>query len=176
MAAAAYAVDQGTKNWAVHSLQSGDQVPLIGNVLTLTLVRNPGAAFSTATGATPVLSVIAILALATVLYFSRRLGSPLWAMGLGFLLAGIAGNLTDRLFRAPGPFQGHVIDFLMLPHWPVFNVADICINIAAGVIILQAFRGVSIDGGRHTPEARAPEAPAPEEPLADGSGGSGVSS
>ena len=52
--------------------------------------------------------------------------------------------------RAPGPMRGHVIDFLMLPNWPVFNVADICINVAAGLILLLAFRGIRIDGGRST--------------------------
>ena len=64
----------------------------------------------------------------------------------GLLLAGVAGNLTDRLFRAPGPLRGHVIDFLMLPHWPVFNVADMCINVAAVLILVQAFRGIRITG------------------------------
>ena len=67
---------------------------------------------------------------------------------VGLLLAGVAGNLTDRMFREPGPFRGHVIDFLMLPNWPVFNVADMCINVAAGLILIQAFRGIRIDGTR----------------------------
>ena len=64
------------------------------------------------------------------------------------LPAGVTGNLVDRMFREPSPFRGHVVDFLMVPHWPVFNVADICINAAAGLILLQAFRGVRIDGSR----------------------------
>ncbi len=63
-------------------------------------------------------------------------------------MAGVLGNLTDRLFRAPGPFHGHVVDFLQLPHWPIFNVADMCINVAAALIIVQAARGMSIDGRR----------------------------
>jgi signal peptidase II len=98
---------------------------------------------------TLLLSMIAIGAATFVLYLSRRLGSTLWAVGLGFLLAGILGNLTDRVFRDPGPLRGHVIDFLQLPNWPVFNVADICINIAAAVIIVQAIRGVRIDGTKN---------------------------
>ena len=62
-------------------------------------------------------------------YLARRIGSVGWAIALGLLLAGVAGNLTDRLVREPGPLRGHVIDFFMLPNWPVFNVADICINV-----------------------------------------------
>jgi signal peptidase II len=75
-----------------------------------------------------------------------------WAFGL--LLAGILGNLADRMFRSPGPFRGHVVDFIALPHWPVFNVADICINVAAALILLLALLGVRLDGSR----ARADDA------------------
>ena len=71
-----------------------------------------------------------------------------WAIAFGLLLAGIAGNLTDRLVRAPGVLRGHVVDFLMLPHWPIFNVADMCINVAAALILVQAFRGIRLDGSR----------------------------
>jgi signal peptidase II len=81
-----------------------------------------------------------------VLWFARRIGTPGWAVALGLLLGGVAGNLTDRVFREPGPLRGHVIDLFMLPNWPVFNVADICINVAAGLILLQTFRGVALDG------------------------------
>jgi signal peptidase II len=64
------------------------------------------------------------------------------------LLAGIAGNLTDRLLRGPGPLRGEVVDFLMLPRWPVFNVADMCIDAAAVLILVQVYRGVRVDGTR----------------------------
>jgi signal peptidase II len=150
-----YALDVGTKLLAVAKLTDRPPVPVVGDLLTLTLVRNPGAAFSTGTSYTLVLTFVAVAAAVTVLWISRRLASTGWAIGLGFLLAGILGNLTDRVFRAPGFLHGHVVDFLRLPNWPIFNVADICINIAAAVIILQAIRGVSVDGtrshGRRTP-------------------------
>jgi signal peptidase II len=149
VALGAYAVDVVTKLLAVDRLSGRDDVEVLGSWLTLTLVRNPGAAFSTGTSMTLLLSLIAIAAATFVVYLSRRLGSTFWAVGLGFLLAGILGNLTDRVFREPGPLRGHVIDFLQLPNWPVFNVADICINIAAAVIIVQAVRGVRIDGTRN---------------------------
>jgi signal peptidase II len=148
VACTAYALDLATKVLAVAKLTDHPPVEVVGSLLQLNLARNPGAAFSTGTSYTVVLSCIAVAAVATVLWYSRRLASPLWAFGLGCLLGGVLGNLTDRIFREPGFMRGHVIDFLELPNWPIFNVADICINVAAGVIILQALRGVSISGER----------------------------
>jgi signal peptidase II len=143
-----YVIDVVTKVVAVERLADGGTVEILGSWFGLHLTRNPGAAFSTGTSYTLVLSVLSVIAAVVVLYVSRRLGSRWWAFGLGALLAGILGNLTDRIFREPGPFRGHVIDFLQLPNWPIFNVADICINVAAGVIILQAVRGIGVDGNR----------------------------
>jgi signal peptidase II len=143
-----YAVDVVTKIVAVERLTDHPDVPVIGDFLQLHLTRNPGAAFSTGTQFTVLLSCVAVAAVLVVLWVSRRLGSVGWAVALGALLAGISGNLTDRIVRDPGPFRGHVIDFLMLPNWPVFNVADICINIGAGLILVQAFRGIRVDGSR----------------------------
>ena len=77
-------------------------------------------------------------------------------LALGLLLAGVTGNLVDRLLRSPGPFRGHVVDFLALPHWPVFNVADMCINLAAALFVLLLVRGVRLDGTReHATAGRA---------------------
>ena len=146
VAAVAYVTDLVTKVLAVARLDGRDPVPVVGEILQLTLGRNPGAAFSTGTSYTVLLTLVEDGAVVVVLFLARRLVSPLWAFGLGALLGGVLGNLTDRLFREPGFGRGHVIDFLELPNWPVFNVADICINVAAGVIILQALRGVSHDG------------------------------
>ncbi len=147
VAATAYVTDLVTKHLAVTRLADGD-VAVLGDWFVLHLVRNPGAAFSTGTQYTFALSCLAIAAVCAVLWFARRIADPWWAVGLGLLLGGVGGNLTDRLFRDPGPMLGHVIDLFMLPHWPVFNVADICINAAAGVILLQTFRGVGLDGRR----------------------------
>lgn len=148
VAAVLYATDQVTKHLAVEHLSGEPDKPLVGDLLQLHLTRNPGAAFSTGTAFTEFLTGVAIVAVGVVLWLSRRLGSRLWAVALGLLLAGVSGNLTDRMLREPGPFRGHVIDFLMLPHWPIFNVADMCINVAAGLILLQAFRGIRLDGTR----------------------------
>jgi signal peptidase II len=156
VAVVAYAIDVATKALAVEKLSGGADVEILGSWLVLHLTRNPGAAFSTGAEFTLVLSAIAIAALVVVLYLSRRVGTRTWAWALGLLLAGILGNLTDRILREPGPLRGHVVDFLMLPNWPVFNFADISINVAAGLIVLQAVRGIGIDGTR--PAAREREA------------------
>lgn len=143
------AVDQTTK--AIVSAKAPENVHVVGSLLQLQLVHNAGAAFSTGTHFTVVLTLIAIVAAAVVLWFIGRLGSLVWAIALGLLLAGICGNLSDRLFREPGVLRGHVVDFLMLPHWPVFNVADMCINVAAALILVQAYRGIGVRGTRTSP-------------------------
>jgi signal peptidase II len=145
-----YGLDVVTKRLAVDRLSDGD-VPVLGDLLVFHLVRNPGAAFGTGERFTVVLSAVAVVATCVVLYFGTRVRSRLWAVALGFLLAGVLGNLTDRLLRAPGPFRGHVVDFIQVPNWPVFNLADICINLAAALILVQAFRGVRVDGSRDSP-------------------------
>jgi signal peptidase II len=144
---AAYALDVGTKQWALSALADRD-IKVVGDVLVLHLTHNPGAAFSTGTEFTVVLSCLAVVAVIAVLTFSVRLASPLWSVGLGLLLGGVGGNLTDRVIREPAFMRGHVIDWLMLPNWPVFNVADMCIIGAASVIILQSIRGVTLRGER----------------------------
>lgn len=148
VAVAAYAADQVSKLVAVDRLEGRPDVSVVGDLLQLNLVYNPGAAFSAGAGLTPLITVVAIVATFVVLFYARRIGTATWAVALGLLLAGITGNLTDRLLRKPGIGRGHVVDFLELPNWPVFNIADICINVAAGLIIVQAIRGVGLDGSR----------------------------
>jgi signal peptidase II len=149
VALSAYAVDLGTKVVAVAHLTPDDRVDVIGGLLRLDLVRNPGAAFSTGTSYTLILTVIALVAAGVVIRFGRRLGDRTWAVALGLLLGGVCGNLTDRVFREPSFLRGHVVDFLELPHWPVFNVADMLIDAAVVLIIIQTWRGVGITGVRH---------------------------
>ncbi len=143
-----YLADQAAKALAVEHLAGRPDKELIGSVLQLRLTYNPGAAFSLGTSFTAAIACLAIAAALVVIYFAARARSVAWALALGVLLAGITGNLTDRLFREPGPFRGHVVDFLMLPNWPIFNVADVCIDVAAALILLQALRGVRLDGTR----------------------------
>jgi signal peptidase II len=164
------AVDVVTKVEVVKFLDPGVPVPFLGRLLQLHLIRNAGAAFSQGEGFTWVFAVAALLVLAFVLVrLVPRLGHTGWAVALGLLVGGVAGNLVDRLFRAPGPFRGHVVDFLQLPHWPIFNVADMCITAAAVmVVVLSIFRNVGIDGrrpGADDAEARH-DGTAPADPTA----------
>jgi signal peptidase II len=147
-AAVVLVLDQLTKLWALRSLTPGDPVDVIGSLIRLNLIRNPGAAFSIGTGATWVLTLIAFGVLVFILVTARRLGSLAWAWALGLLLGGSLGNLADRLFREPGPGRGHVVDFIDYFGWFIGNVADIAIVGAAGVIAVLATIGIGVDGQR----------------------------
>jgi signal peptidase II len=154
----AYATDVVTKVLAVRELSDGRTVRVVGDVLTLHLIRNPGAAFSVGAAATEVLSVLAMVAFAVAIWYGVRARHRGWAVAVGLVAAGILGNLTDRLLRSPGPLRGHVVDFLRLPHWPIFNVADICIDVGAALIVLLTLRGIA-----HDAVAPLPDGPAAEE-------------
>jgi signal peptidase II len=159
-----YVADQLTKAWASANLQSDQPRSLIGSILQLNLTHNSGAAFSIGTGATWILTVIACSVVVYVVITARRLGSRGWALALGLLLAGSLGNLTDRMFRAPGPGRGQVVDFLQLPHYPIFNIADSAIVSAAVLIAVMAFRGVSIDGTRVSSDHPKNDDPGNDDP------------
>lgn len=155
IAAVGYALDLATKTLALQHLDPHNPPVLLGGLLRLQLIHNPGAAFSLGEDFTIVLTLIAALALIFVagrlLPRARHAG---WVVGLGLLLAGILGNLTDRLFRPPGVGRGHVVDFLQLPNFAIFNVADMCITFAAVTIIwLVAF--TQVDARGHSTSERA---------------------
>ncbi len=171
IAAVAVIVDQITKVVAVAALDPGRPVELIGETVRLVLIRNPGAAFSMGTGFTSVLSVVAILVVVGLLWFSRRVHSRWWAWGLGLVLGGAAGNLVDRLVRDPGVLRGHVVDFMSVGWWPVFNVADSCLVAGVIVIAVAVLRNIDYDGSRVSDRdsKRVPAATTPgEEKVADG--------
>lgn len=142
------AADLITKIVAVALIEPGDPVEIIGDTVTFKLVRNSGAAFSMATGYTWILTLIALAVVAGIIRYSHRLGSIWWALGLGLVLGGALGNLIDRIFRAPGPLRGHVVDFMSVGWWPVFNVADSAVVCGAiGLVVLTLF-GFEFDGTR----------------------------
>jgi signal peptidase II len=142
VAALIWGLDLSTKIWAVNNLSARNPVEIFGSFFQLTLIRNPGAAFSFATGATVVFTAIAVAAVVVIVYYSSKITSLGWASTLGLLLGGVLGNLTDRLFRSPGFFKGEVIDWLEITNWPVFNLADSAIVIAAFLAILLTIRNV----------------------------------
>lgn len=148
VAAIALAIDAISKYLVMQHLDGHAPVEVLGPLLKFTYVRNPGAAFGAGTSMTPVITVIAIVATIVIVRFIARARRGVWAFALGLLLAGVLGNLADRLFRDPGPFRGHVVDFIQLPHYAVFNVADMCINVAAVLIVILLIRGIRLDGSR----------------------------
>lgn len=146
-------LDQLTKIWAEAALVSGERTPVLGDLLGLSLIHNPGAALSIATGMTWVLTLVATVVVVVVVRASRRIGSVVWAVALGLLLGGALGNLVDRFLREPGFARGHVVDFIAYGDLFVGNVADIAIVAAAGLIIVVSLRGIGLDGSR---EVRSP--------------------
>ncbi|WP_200936514.1 signal peptidase II [Rhodococcus sp. Leaf278] len=150
IAAVILVFDLVTKILVVHFVKPGNPIEIVGDVVTLRLVRNPGAAFSMATGMTWLLTVVAVAVVIGVIKIGRTLRSPWWALGLGLVLGGALGNLIDRFFRAPGPFQGHVVDFVSVGWWPVFNVADSSIVCGAILLVALSLFGFEPNGERVT--------------------------
>jgi signal peptidase II len=136
-------------------LSNRPPIRLLGGFLTLVVSRNPGAAFSIGPSLTVVFTAIAVGVIVFILRTSRRIRSLPWAVSLGLLLGGASGNLIDRLLRSPGPLRGHVVDWIMLPHWPVFNLADSSIVCGGALAVLLAMRGVRIDGSKLGDQANA---------------------
>ena len=165
-------VDQLTKAWAVTALADSQRIDLLGSWLGFVLVRNPGAAFSFATGQTWVFTAVALVVIVIVLRVSRRLGSMWWATTLGLVLGGAVGNLIDRLTREPGLFRGHVVDFIDYGGLFVGNVADIAIVGAAAAIMALSAAGLELDGTRAGHHSASDEQPvmAEEAEKADAMG------
>jgi signal peptidase II len=152
------ALDVITKELAVSDLAGREPVRLLGGAVYLLLTRNSGAAFSLGTGFTFVFPIVALVVTAAMLWTVRRLRSVPWALAFGLVLGGTLGNLTDRIFRAPGPFVGHVVDFISVfdrygQGFPVFNLADSALCVGVGLAILLELTGRRRDGTRVSPGA-----------------------
>jgi signal peptidase II len=147
-----YALDQISKYLVVTNLTEGDVVRVLGDVLQMHFVRNPGAAFSLATGMTWIFSIIAVAVVVFIVWFAGRIRSLAWAVVFGLLLGGVLGNLTDRLLREPSFGLGHVVDFIATP-WlipAIYNVADMSIVVSMIIFMFLTIRGIGLDGGKVT--------------------------
>jgi signal peptidase II len=153
LAAGILAADLASKLVVVATIPLHDNIRVLGGLLYLTHLRNVGAAFSFAEGATVVFSLVAVAVAVVIVRAARRLYSTGWAVTLGLVLGGALGNLIDRIFRDPGFLRGGVVDFLSVfgpnaEHFPAFNVADSAI-VCGGILgALLALRGVDFDGSR----------------------------
>lgn len=145
--------DQLAKVWAVAQLEGRPPQELLGDVLVLTFVRNPGAAFSFGAGSTIIVSLVALVIVGVLMVRARNLRSVWWAIAMGGMIGGALGNLVDRVFREPGALRGHVVDFIAVPFWPVFNIADMAVVGSAILMVVLALLGIDFDGSRHTDEA-----------------------
>ncbi len=132
-------LDQLTKAWAVSHLAEGPK-HVFGDTVELSLTRNGGSAFSRFQGITPVLAIGAIIVTIVLARVLRRANDRLLIIALTLLLGGALGNLMDRIFRTPGFLRGHVVDFVAVGWWPVFNVADSCVTIGAILLIICSLR------------------------------------
>jgi signal peptidase II len=135
-------LDLATKIWAVARLENQPEIKVIGEFLKFSFVRNPGAAFSFGTSITWVFTLIAIAVSVAILLLSKTVTNRPWAIALGGLLGGAVGNLIDRIFRSPEVFQGHVVDFISVPNYPMFNISDSAVVISAIAMVFLSIRGV----------------------------------
>jgi signal peptidase II len=153
VAVVAVALDQWTKQLALHGLVGRGSVRTLGGLIYLDLTRNPGAAFSFGTSITFIFPLIAIAISIAILYFARGLRSWPWAVAMGLVLGGAVGNLIDRLFRDPGPFRGHVVDFISAfapdgEKFAIFNIADSALTVGVILAIALELFGLRRDGTR----------------------------
>jgi signal peptidase II len=153
IAASVVLLDLLTKLIAVATLAPGESPAILGGLVYFSIIRNPGAAFSLATGMTWVLALIAIAVVVVIIRMAPRLRSTPWAVSLGLVLGGAIGNLIDRIFRSPGFLRGHVVDFVSVfgpngQYFPIFNVADSAITIGGITVVITALLGIDFDGTR----------------------------
>ncbi|AKZ55214.1 Lipoprotein signal peptidase [Streptomyces ambofaciens ATCC 23877] len=149
VAALAYALDLTSKMIVVAKLEHQEPIEIVGDWLRFVAIRNAGAAFGFGEAFTVIFTVIAAAVIVVIARLARKLYSLPWAIALGMLLGGALGNLTDRIFRAPGVFEGAVVDFIAPKHFAVFNLADSAIVCGGILIVILSFRGLDPDGTVH---------------------------
>ena len=158
-AVVAWLVDLLWKEWVIANMAEGEQRPVLGELLQLHFVRNPGAAFSIGAGSTWIFTILAAAVVIFILTRLRSIRSRLWAVAFGGLLGGTLGNLTDRLTREPGFFVGHVIDSIQVWGFPaIFNLSDVFIVSSMIGVVLLVLLNIGLDGVRRTDEPKGARA------------------
>jgi signal peptidase II len=144
-AATAYLLDRLTKLWAEQALAGKPSLEVIPGVLSLTYTTNSGGAFGIGRSAPLLFSAASIGVSIVIVAVSFRQTRPLVAVGLGLILGGALGNLTDRVVNGSG-LSGHVTDFIDFRVWPVFNLADSAIVVGAVLLAVASARGEDREG------------------------------
>ncbi|MHA7286350.1 signal peptidase II [Arthrobacter sp. MDT3-44] len=169
----AYVIDQLTKAWVVSTMSEGQIIPVLPPLLNWRFIRNPGAAFSIGTDYTWVFTIIMVVVAVAIALQVRNIASWGWSVALGLVLGGALGNLTDRLLREPSFGQGHVVDFIALPNFAIFNIADSAVVSGVVLICILTLRGIGMDGRRSSDTqaaGRAADAPEGRTAERDGDG------
>jgi len=147
------AFDQLTKHWAVTSLGTDREIDVFWT-LRFNLGFNNGMAFGQAQGFGPLIAVVATLVIVYLLVTLRNEASRMSTIGMGLLIGGAAGNLIDRLFRGDdGVLRGAVVDFIDFQWFPIFNIADMAINVGAFLLILNSILSARADRRDHRDHA-----------------------
>lgn len=143
-----YVLDQLTKWWVVATMELGQRTPVVEGLLWWQFIRNPGAAFSLGEDITWLFTIVMAVVSVVIVLTLRRVRSVAWALALGLVLGGALGNLTDRLLREPGFAMGHVVDFIAVPRFAIFNVADCGVVVGVCLVVLLTLLGRELDGTR----------------------------
>lgn len=157
VAAAVLLADQLVKLWVVNHLVLGRQYPVVPGLLWWEHIRNSGGAFSLGSGVTWVFTLVMAAVAVGILWLLRRVRDAWWALALGLVLGGTAGNLTDRLFREPGLGRGHVVDFIAVPHFAIFNLADCGVVVGIGLVLVLLLTDRALEGPSRTAAAARTE-------------------
>ncbi|MDU7193688.1 signal peptidase II [Lawsonella clevelandensis] len=137
--------DYLTKAWVVATIPVGETHTSWG-ILHITHVLNSGAAFSLGEKFTVAITIISMMIISAVASALWRATNAAWATGLALILGGAFGNLYDRLFRPPAPFSGHVVDFISVGKFPVFNIADSAVTIGVIIVVICIIGGKKLTG------------------------------
>lgn len=153
IAAVVIVIDVVSKYLVTKHLTDGVSVKVVPGVIYFTLTRNGGAAFSMGTSHTFIFPLITLGVIGWIVWMGLKLRSVPWAISLGLVLGGAVGNLIDRIFRAPGVFEGHVVDFISLFNptgrgWAIFNIADSALCCGVVLAVILELTGRRRDGGR----------------------------
>ena len=137
IAAVVVFVDQITKRWALNALADGQPHHVIWT-LQWNLTFNRGMAFSTGEGVGPIIGALAVVVVVVMLLSLRQSGGRITTVAVGLVVGGAVGNILDRMFRERGWLRGRVIDFIDFQWFPIFNIADMAINVGGVLLVLTA--------------------------------------